>query len=79
MQPQRVCTLILLSLLYLFSFFNIFLFHFVLREVDVVVHVVAVRNGSIWAMLFVRVPELSSTVFIRADAAAPMLYSAGSY
>lgn len=30
-------------------------------------------------VFFLRVPELSSTVCIRADAAAPVLYSVGSY
>lgn len=47
-QPEPVCTLILSSLLYLFSFFNTFLFHFVLREVDVVVSVVAVSGNWRW-------------------------------
>lgn len=43
MQPETVCILILLSLLYLFSFFIIFL-----REEDVVVDVVAVSSNWRW-------------------------------
>lgn len=39
----------------------------------------SINFGLCFFFSFLRVPELSSTVCIRANAAAPMLYSAGSY